>query len=80
LQTDCSEVSDDDGVTICYCFDIPDTAIRKAVRIHRLREVDEVTELCEAGGGCSSCHHTIEELIDEVWQEMDYPNDSHGAL
>lgn len=54
------------GETVCYCYDVPDTVIRKTIKEHSCTEVDEVTELCNAGGGCTSCHPDIEELIDEI--------------
>lgn len=54
------------GETVCYCFDVPDTVIRKTIKEHNCQEVDEVTEICNAGGGCTSCHPDIEELIDEI--------------
>jgi len=54
------------GETVCYCFDVPDTVIRKVISENGCTEVEEVTEICDAGGGCTSCHPDIEELIDEI--------------
>jgi NifU-like protein len=64
-------LNEDEGETICYCFDVPDTVIRRVIRENRAREVDEVTEICNAGGGCTSCHPDIEEMIDEFWSEQE---------
>lgn len=61
---------EEDGETVCYCFDVPDTIIKKVIRNFRVKEVDEVTERCNAGGGCTSCHPDIEEMIEEFWDEQ----------
>lgn len=59
---------EEEGETVCYCFDVPDTVIRRVIRENDVEEVDEVTEICNAGGGCTSCHPDIEEMIDEYQQ------------
>lgn len=59
----------EEGETVCYCFDVPDTVIRRIIREHDCTEVDQVTQLCNAGGGCTSCHPDIEELIEEYLTE-----------
>ena len=33
--------------------------------------VEEVTNYTKAGGGCQSCHMRIEEIIDEVWVDLE---------
>jgi NifU-like protein len=58
--------AEDAGETICYCYDVPDTVIRKVIKDNNCEEVDEVTEICNAGGGCTSCHPDIEEILDEI--------------
>lgn len=66
-QTDDRELAEEgSGETVCYCYDVPDTVIIKTIREHNCEEVEQVTELCNAGGGCTSCHPDIEELIDEI--------------
>lgn len=64
-----SDSEEELGETICYCFDVPDTTIKRVIRDNRISEVDQVTEACNAGGGCTSCHPDIEELIDEIREE-----------
>jgi NifU-like protein len=59
----------EEGETVCYCFDVPDTVIRRVIREHDCTEVHQVTDLCNAGGGCTSCHPDIEELIEEYLAE-----------
>ena len=59
---------EEEGETVCYCFDVPDTVIRRTIRENDIEEVDQVTEICNAGGGCTSCHPDIEEMIDEYQQ------------
>lgn len=63
------DISEEEGETVCYCFDVPDTVIRRVIRENDIEEVDQVTEICNAGGGCTSCHPDIEELIDEYQRE-----------
>ena len=50
---------------ICQCFQISESTIRATIVKDNLTEIDEVTERCEAGGGCHSCHILIQLFIDE---------------
>ena len=59
-----SENMDNDEV-ICQCFQINESTIRATIAKDNLTEIDEVTERCEAGGGCHSCHILIQLFIDE---------------
>lgn len=64
-------IEEEEGETVCYCFDVTDTVIKKVIREHKCEEVDQVTDICNAGGGCTSCHPDIEELIEEIMEEME---------
>lgn len=55
---------------ICYCFGIPRRTIRKAALAHELQTAAEVTQATKAGGGCGSCHPDLEELLGELWAEV----------
>jgi NifU-like protein len=57
-------------VEICHCFRVSRETIVKTIRQYRLREIEDVTHYTKAGGGCTSCHHDIRHLIEEVWQEL----------
>ena len=66
---------------ICQCFQINENTIRDTIAKDNLTEIDEVTERCEAGGGCHSCHILIQLFIDEHQKKntsMDDLVNEHG--
>jgi bacterioferritin-associated ferredoxin len=50
---------------ICKCFQVNEDTIRAAIEKDNLMEIDQVTESCEAGGGCHTCHILLQLFIDE---------------
>ena len=54
---------------VCNCFGVTDSKIKRIVRENRLKDAEQVTHYCKAGGGCGSCIPEIEDLIAEVWEE-----------
>ena len=50
---------------ICQCYQVNESIIRNAIAAERLNDIDSVTEACEAGGGCHSCHILIQLFIDQ---------------
>ena len=50
---------------ICQCYQVNESTIRAAIEKGNLTEIDQVTESCEAGGGCHSCHILLQLFIDE---------------
>jgi NifU-like protein len=58
-----------EGKIVCECFGVTDKEIERAVRENSLSTVEEVTNFTKAGGGCESCHETIEEIIAQVKSE-----------
>jgi NAD(P)H-nitrite reductase large subunit len=50
---------------ICQCYQVNETTIRAAIEKDNLTEIDQITESCEAGGGCHSCHILLQLFIDE---------------
>ena len=49
---------------ICTCFGVSEETIERAVAENRLETVEEVIDICKAGGGCGSCRFLIQEIID----------------
>ena len=54
---------------ICQCFQVNEGIIRAVIEKDNLTEIDQVTESCEAGGGCHSCHILLQLFIDEHQQK-----------
>lgn len=50
---------------ICQCYQVSESTIRSCIESQNLKTIEEVTEACEAGGGCHSCHILIDLFIDE---------------
>jgi NifU-like protein len=59
----------EEGALICKCFAIDAVKIEQTIRDHGLRTVQDVTGYTKAGGGCSTCHEGIEELLTRVLSE-----------
>ncbi len=54
-----------DEEIICQCFQVSDETIKGHINKGNLREIEQVTEACGAGGGCQSCHMLIQLFIDQ---------------
>ena len=66
------EVWNDDhseGSMVCKCFAVDAVLIEKVIRDNKLSTVEQVTHYTKAGGGCSSCHEGVEEILAKVAQE-----------
>ena len=56
---------DETDEVICKCFQVDEKTIRDAIAKNDLKDIDSVTEACEAGGGCHSCHILIQLFLDQ---------------
>jgi NifU-like protein len=59
----------EEGALICKCFAIDAVLIEDTVRANKLSSVEDVINYTKAGGGCSSCHESIEEILTKVMAE-----------
>ncbi|MBK8466722.1 MAG: (2Fe-2S)-binding protein [Chloracidobacterium sp.] len=50
---------------ICTCFGVSEETIEGLIAEDSLNTVDEVTSICNAGGGCGSCRMLIQEMLDD---------------
>jgi NifU-like protein len=57
--------SNPDEEIICQCFQVSDNTIKAHIRDGNLKQIEEITEACGAGGGCQSCHMLIQLFIDQ---------------
>ena len=63
---------------ICQCYQVNESTIRSTIAAEKLNDIDSVTEACEAGGGCHSCHILIQLFIDQH-QEKNHRNGRPGS-
>ena len=49
---------------ICTCFGVGEETIETVIEENSLETVEQVTDLCNAGGGCGSCQPLIQEILD----------------
>jgi NifU-like protein len=59
----------EEGALVCKCFAIDAVLIEETVRANGLSTVEDVIHYTKAGGGCSSCHEGIEEILAKVLAE-----------
>lgn len=51
---------------ICTCFGVTEERIEDLVAKSQLTSIDQITAVCNAGGGCGSCRMLIQEMLDSV--------------
>lgn len=74
---DSAEVQTDD--IICKCHNVSESTIRSRIKAGNLREVEQVTAACEAGGGCHTCHILLQLFIDQNNQSVLSVKPSNGT-
>ena len=58
-----------EGAMVCKCFAVDAVLIENVIRENNLSTVEQVTNYTKAGGGCSSCHEGVEEILARVAEE-----------
>lgn len=56
----------EEGDLICKCFGIDSAMIEKTIEENNLRTIEDIVNYTKAGGGCTSCHEAIEEIMDTL--------------
>lgn len=64
------DIEDDEELYICRCYSVPEHKIERAIRDNNLSSVDEITHYTKAGGGCTSCHRDLENIMARVREEI----------
>ena len=49
---------------ICTCFGVTEEIIEQQIEEKSLETLEQVTRVCNAGGGCGSCRMLIQEILD----------------
>ena len=70
----------EEGALICKCFAIDAVLIEETVRANNLSCVEDVINYTKAGGGCSSCHEGIEEILAKVMAERGEAFSPHAVV
>lgn len=63
-----TDKDEDESRLVCRCFGISEKKIRRHVIENKLQSVQDVINYTKAGGGCTSCHADIQDIIDDVWK------------
>jgi len=50
---------------ICQCFQVSDVTIKGYIKSRNLTDIEQITDVCGAGGGCQSCHMLLQLFIDQ---------------
>jgi NifU-like protein len=64
---------------VCKCFGISGKEIREVVSLNGLKTVEQVTHYTKAGGGCSTCHPEIQEILREIAEEQEREEKARAA-
>jgi NifU-like protein len=62
-------VESEEDELICKCFQVTEAKIRTCIAEYEITEIEEVTNQCEAGGNCQTCHILIQLFIDQHQQD-----------
>ncbi len=63
------EKEEDESRLVCRCFGVSENKIRKNIIENRLKTIQDVINYTKAGGGCTSCHTDIQDILNDVWKK-----------
>jgi len=69
----------EEGALVCKCFAVDAVLIEDTIRANCLKTVEDVAHYTKAGGGCTSCHEGIEEILIKVLAEKGESFDPNAA-
>ncbi len=65
---------------VCKCFGITGDEIRKVAELNGLKTVEQVTHYTKAGGGCTTCHPQIQEILGELAEKAERERQARAAV
>lgn len=60
-STEAREIPED---ILCTCFGVTETEVRNVIQENNLKTIEQVTNYCKAGGGCTGCQSEIQRVLD----------------
>jgi NifU-like protein len=55
-----------EGAIVCKCYAVDEVLIEETILSNRLHTVEDVTNYTKAGGGCTACRESIEEILSRI--------------
>ena len=65
---------------VCKCFNVTESVILKAIKVNKLKTVEEVTNFTKAGGGCRQCLGEIDKIIKDYWEQEEHRDFSRMTM
>ncbi|HLX59667.1 MAG TPA: iron-sulfur cluster assembly scaffold protein [Planctomycetota bacterium] len=48
---------------VCYCFQISENSVERAIRLRGLKTIEELANATKAGAGCHTCHPDLDAIL-----------------
>ena len=69
-EIDLSGKAESEEKIICTCFNVTEKQILEAIKVNKLKTVEEVTDYTKAGGACGQCKGLIQHIIDDYYKSQ----------
>src|ERR1043165_1676973 len=53
---------------VCFCFQVSENSVERAIRLRGLKNVDEIASATKAGAGCHTCHPDLDTILKRCTQ------------